>query len=306
MCVSGAAVAQGFPARPVRIIVDLAPGGATDLTARAAAQAIRELGQPVLVENRAGATGAVAGAYVAKSPADGHVLLLVTASATLTAVLEKDQPFSLEKDFRPVSLLVSVPYLLIVRADLPARNVEELLALARSRPGKLSFGSSGTGGGSHLLGESLAMGAGVKLLHVPYKGSAQSSVATAGGEIDMSFTTISTATPLMAAGKVRPVAVASKARVSAIGQVPTFLEAKIPLVKTSWFGMLAPAGTPADVVGRLNASLVKGMNQPAVAEMLHKQGALPTTTTPEEFGALIREELEDNARLVKALNLQPE
>lgn len=300
------AVAQSFPAKPLRLVVGYPPGGGTDTTARVVGQKLADsLGQQVVVENRPGATGIIANQYVAKAPADGYMMLMLTANDTALPALHAKLPFDLVNDFAPVSLLTIGPMVLVVNMALPARNVSELIALAPSR--KLSFGSSGIGGTPHLAGELFGMKAKVKLLHVPYKGGSELVVAVTSGEIDMCFTSITSALNLTAAGKLRAVGVSSAKRVSAMPAVPTLDEAGLPGYDySSWYGVAVAAGVPKDIVAQLNAHIVKVVSSPEIREALNKQGFEPQTSTPTQFASLIEREIVQNTALAKQAGIQPQ
>ena len=302
------ALAQSYPVKPIRMIVGFAAGGATDATARMVAQKLSEhLGQPVVVENRTGAGGSIATERVAKSPADGYTLLLMPASGPIDSVLRAKLPYDLERDFAPVSLVVIGPYVLVVHPSVPARNVKELIALARSQPGKLSYGSAGVGSSAHLANELFNSMAKVSIVHVPYKGGAESVIANAAGEVDLNFASINTALPLLEAGKLRPLAVTSAKRSSLMPSIPTLDESGLPgYDRTGWWGVLAPAGVPKDIIAQLNAAIAKAVNTPEMKESLNKLGFEPQTSTPEQFAALIRSEIAQNATLIKTAGVKAE
>ncbi len=302
-------LAQNYPVKPIRIIVGYGAGGGADVTARMVGQKLFELlGQPVVVENRTGAAGSIATARVAASPADGYTLLMAVSGDTVLPALRAKLPYDLERDFAPVSLVTIGPYLLVVHPSVPARNASELIALARSRPGKLNYGSAGVGGGVHLAGELFNLMAKVNIVHVPYKGgSAESVIAVAVGQIDISFPNIPAALPLLEARKVRSLAVTSARRASLMPSIPTLDESGLPGYDRSvWYGLLAPAGVPKDIIAQLHAVIGRIVNTPEMKEAFNKQGAEPQTNTPEQFAALIRNELAQNAGLVKLAGLKVE
>ena len=301
-------LAQSYPIKPIRMVVGFPAGSGTDSMARIAAQKLSEqLGQTVVVDNRGGAAGSIATEAAAKSPADGYTLLILAAADAVQPALRAKLPYDLERDFAPVSLMVTGAFPLIIHPSVPVRNVKELLALARSKPGKLSYGSSGIGSSAHFGGELFKLMAKVNILHVPYKGSAESSVATAAGEVDISFSSIPAALPLMKAGKVKALAVTSSKRSSAMPDIPTLDEAGVPGYDRSiWYGIVVPAGTPKDVIAQLNAAVGKSINTPEMKETLFKQGLDPQANTPEQFTAFIRSEIAQNAKLVKAMGLKVE
>ncbi|MBI3068913.1 MAG: tripartite tricarboxylate transporter substrate binding protein [Betaproteobacteria bacterium] len=276
-------------------------GGGGDTTARMVARKLSEhLGQPVVVENRAGASGAIANELVATSPADGYTLLMVTATATIVSALRARLPYDLERDFAPVSLVVSGPFVLVVHPSVPVRSAKELIALARSQPGKLNYGSTGVGTSTHLAGELLNLMARVNIIHVPYKGSADAAVATAAGEIDMSFPSITAALPLLQAGKFRAIAVTGTKRASLLPLIPALNESGLPgYDRVTWRGVLAPAGVPKNIIARLNEMIRKVINTAEMRASFGREGMEPHTSTPEEFAAYIHREIAQNAKLIK-------
>lgn len=302
------ALAQGYPVKPIRLVVGYPPGGGTDVTARVVAQKVSEnLGQTMLVENRPGANGAIAAERVAVSPADGYTLLLMSSNDAVLPALRAKLPFDLERDFAPVSLLTIGPMVLAVHPSVPARNIKELISLARSQPGKLSFASSGVGGTPHLAGELFNLMAKVRLVHVPYKGGADAVVATASGQVDMSFASVTSALPLIKVGKLKALAVTSATRVSSAPSIPTVNESGLPgYDRSSWYGIAAPAAVPKDIIARLNAEIGKAVNTPEMKESLNKQGLEPQTNTSEQFVALVHKEIADSARLIKLTGAKAE
>ena len=292
--------AQTYPVRPVRIVVGFAPGGGADTTARMLAQRLPEqLGQPVVVENRTGASGAIADERVATSPPDGYTLLLMTASEAILPALRK-LPYDLERDLAAVSLVAMMTFVVVIHPSVPARNVEELIAIARSQPGKLSYGSAGVGGGAHLAGALFNLMAGVNIVHVPFKGGSESAVATASGQIEMNFLTIPALLPFLEGGRLRPLAVTTGERASIMPWVPTLNESGLTgFNRASWYGLLSPAGVPKEIIARLNSAVEKVVNTAEMKEAFSRQGLEPSTTTPEQFAALIRREITENAKLVK-------
>lgn len=299
--------AQSYPVKPIRIVVGFTAGGAPDVAARMVAQRLPDyLGQPVIVENRTGASGSIANERVATSPADGYTLLLMPASGTILPALRARLSYNLERDLTPVSLVAFGAFVLAVHPSVPARNVKHLITLGRLHPGKLSYGSSGVGSVSHLAGELFNLMARVNIIHVPYKGGAESVVATAAGEIDMGFINIPAALPLLS-GKLRPLAVTSAKRAALLPSVPTLNESGLLGYNCSaWYGVLAPAGVPKDIIARLNTEIGKVVNAPETKESFYKQGLEPQTNTPEQFAALIHAEIAQNAKLVKLAGVKRE
>ena len=294
--------AQSYPSKPIRVFAHEV-GGGNDVAARLLAPKLSEnVGQPVVIENRSGAGGSIATEAVAKSPPDGYTLLILAASDTIVAALHPKLPYDLERDFAPVSLVAAGTAVLVVHPSLPARDVKELIALARSNPGKLNYGSSGVGNSSHLMGELFNVMAGVKIVHVPYKGSAGSSAATAAGEIEMSFPSIVAVGPLLKAGKIKALAVTSARRNSLMPSLPTIGESGLPgYDRSTWWGVVAPTGVPREVIVRLQAGIFKAVNTPEVKTAFNRQGLDPQTEpgTPEQFAAFVRGEIAQSAKLVK-------
>jgi tripartite-type tricarboxylate transporter receptor subunit TctC len=300
--------AQGYPVKPLRMVVGFPAGGAADIIARMLAQNFSEhLGQPAIVENRPGAGSSIATERVAASPADGYTLLMLGASGAAQSALRARLPYDLERDLAPVSLVVTAPFVLVVHPSVPAHNVAELIALARSRPGKLNYGSNGVGAAIHLAAELFNWMAKTNIVHVAYKGSAEYVVAVAAGEIDMSFSTLTAVLPLLKVDKLRALAVTSAKRASLTPSLPTLGESGLPgYDRSTWFGVLTPAGVPKDIIAQLNAVIGKIVNTPEMSEAFSQQGLEPQTGTPEQFAALIRSEIAQNARLIKLAGVKPE
>jgi tripartite-type tricarboxylate transporter receptor subunit TctC len=292
-----------FPARPATMIVPFAPGATTDVLGRIIAQKLAEAwGQPVLVENRTGASGTIGLGALAKAPADGHTFGMVIISNATHAAMQGPKPtLDLLRDLAPVTLAASQPYLLLINASMPVRSVRDLVALARSRPGALTYGSSGVGSVLHLAGELLAAQTKVKLTHVPYKGAAPALSDVAGGHIAMLFTTRVTAQSLIAAGKVRALAVTSSERVPVMRDVPTVQESGItgPFEVSGWYGISVPAGTPPAVIERLNADIVRALKLPDVRERMQADGTMVVGSTPAQFGEMLRDEIQKWRRIVE-------
>jgi tripartite-type tricarboxylate transporter receptor subunit TctC len=301
---SRAATAQeDYPTRPVRVIVPYLAGGAADIFARTLAQKLGDsLKHPFIVENRAGANGGIGTEFVAKSAPDGYTLL-ATASGPITVnpILYAKVPYDPVKDFAPVAQCTVYQYVLVTLAGSPIRSIADLVDAARAKPGALSYGSTGIGGGNHLAGELFALATGTRMIHVPYKGSAAALADLLGGQLTFMFDTVITSVPQIRAGKLRAFAVSSLKRASSLPDVPTMDEAGIKGFDISqWQGVLAPAGTPGAIVGRLNAEIVKAMRTPEMHErMITKGGNEIVTGTPEDLAALIRSDLQKYAKLVK-------
>ena len=301
-------LAQPFPVKPMRIVVGFSPGSAADFTGRLLAQKIAEvMGQPVVVENRTGAAGSIATERVAAAAADGYTLHMVTAPDTAQPVLRVRLPYDLERDFAPVTMVVSGAFMLTVNPSVPARNVKELLALARAQPGKLSYGSSGVGSSAHLAGELLNAMTQTKLLHVPYKGAGEVVIANVAGQVDAGFPSYVAANALIQSGKLRALAVPSAKRSALMPHIPTLHESGVTgYDRYSWYGISVPAGTPRRIIERLHAVIVKIVSAPEVTEALNRQGFEPQTNTPEQFAAHIRSEIAQNTKLIKSFGLKSE
>lgn len=299
-------LAQSYPVKPIRIVVGFPVGSGSDTSARMVAQKLLEhLGQPVVVENRTGAAGQIATERVTTSPADGYTLMMMTSSETIRPALRANLPYDLKRDLAPVSLVAIAPYVLLVHPSVPARNVKQLIALARAQQGKLSYGSTGVGSTSHLAGELFNFMAKVHLVQVPYKGSPESATAIAAGEIDTSFSIITSVLPMLQAGRIRPIAVTSAKRASLIPSIPTIDESGLPGYDCSaWFGVVAPAGVPKNIIARLNE--VIGKTAPEMKESLNKQGIEVQTNTAEQFGAFIDREIAQNLKLIRSAGVKAE
>ncbi len=302
------AVAQAYPVRPVRMLVGFTSGSGADATARAVGQKLSDVfGQPFIIENRVGASGTLATERVSQSQADGYTLLVMTGADTAQPALRAKLPYDLQKDFAPVSMLATGPLLLVVHAALPAQNVAELIALANARAGKLNCGSAGVGTATHFAGALFNLKTRVKTTHVPFKGGVESAVATAAGDIDMSFPGIPAAVPLLERGKLRALAVTSAKRATLLPVVPTLDESGLRGYElVSWYGVSAPTGVSNEIITRLNAAIGKVVNVPAMKDWLIKQGFEPQTNTPAQFAAFIGREIAQGAELVKATGLKVE
>lgn len=300
---AGAAAAQGnYPAKPIRLIVGYTPGGATDIVARLLATKLQEaLGQTVIVENKPGAGSNIASELVAKSAPDGYTLLVGSIANATNMVVYKNLGYDTLRDFAPVTQLMSAPSVLAVHPSFPAKNLQELIALAKRDPGKYAFASSGSGGSPHLAGEMLKLRAGIDLIHVPYKGAAPALSDLLGGQVQMAFQTALSAVPHLQSGQLRAVAVAANKRLAQLPNVPTMAEAGLPDFEvSSWNGLFAPAKTPPEIVARLHAEAVKALTTPDLREKLNAQGAEAVGSTPEEFRAYIRAEIEKWGKVVRA------
>lgn len=301
------AQAQGFPAKPLRLIVPYPPGGSADILARAIGQKASEgLGQPVVVENRAGAGTIIGTEALAKSPGDGYALMLGTVSShAINPALNSKLPFDPVRDFTPVSLVASIPFAMIVHPSVPAKSVQEFVALAKSRAGQVNYSSAGNGTSNHLAGELLKSMAGIDMVHVPYKGSAPALNDLLAGQVSLMFDLVLTAAPHIKSGAARGLAVTGTQRSAVLPDLPTVAESGLPGYEVSaWFGIFAPAGVPQQVVQRLNADFVKAMQQPDLKQRLASLGADPLTSTPAEFSAYLRAEIGKWAKVVKASGMK--
>ena len=302
-CLTFGALAQGYPNRPIKLVVPFPAAGTTDILARAAAQKLTEsLGQAVVVDNRPGAGGNIGSDLVAKSAPDGYTLLMGTVGThAINPSLYAKMPYDHIKDFVPVVLVASVPNVLVVNLDLPVNSVADLIKLAKAKPGAINFASSGSGTSIHLSGELFKTMAGVDMTHVPYKGSSPALTDVMGGQVQVMFDNLPSSLALIKAGKLRAIAVTSMVRAPALPNVPTINESGLPgFEASSWFGVLAPAGTPAPIVARINAEVNKWLQSADAREKLLAQGAEAAGGSPEQFAAFIRSETEKWAKVVKA------
>ena len=302
------AQAQSYPAKPIKVLVGFAAGGASDVTARMLAPKLAaNLGQQFVIENRLGSGGAIATEAVAKSAADGYTLLLMPAADAAQPAVRRKLPYDLERDFVPVSRIVLGPWVLVVNTSVPARTTQELFALARAHPGKLNYASSGIGSSAHITTELIKSMARIDLVHIPYKGVSDGVTATAIGQADMILASYPAAQPLLHLRKVRPLAVSIGKRWVIMPEVPTLDESGLKgFDRSGWYGILAPAGVPREIVMRLNTVIGAIVNTPEMSDALRKQGLEPSTSTPEEFGAFIRNEVAQNIRIAKSAGINVE
>jgi tripartite-type tricarboxylate transporter receptor subunit TctC len=299
--------AQSFPSKPLRIVVPFSAGGPTDITARFIAPRMTELlGQPIVIDNRAGATGIIGAELVAKSPPDGYTLLMATASVVaINMVTYSKLPYDTLRDFQPLTPIMTTATILVVHPSVPAKNLKELVALAKARPGQITMASAGTGGTLHLPIEMLMKSAGVKLTHVPYKGAAPAVIDVIAGQVSGMFVDLPVISPYVKAGKVRALAMASPKRSVYFPDVPTTKEAGYANVELqNYYALFLPAKTPRDIVAKLHDTAVKTVNTPAVHEKLVGTGADPLTMTPEEFTRFLRADIEMWGRVVKAAGVK--
>ena len=302
------ALAQSYPSRPIRWVVAASPGGGGDIVARLLAPELTQLlGQQVVVDNRPGASAMIGAAIAAKAPADGYTWLFGTGQHTINPNLVKKMQYDIVNDFTPVTPLVFTRYFLMVHPAVPARSVKELIALAKARPGQLNLGSGGTGSTGFLSGVLLQVMAEIKMVHVPYKAVGPALTDLAGGHVDLMFPSITSGIPFHRAGKLRGLGVTSPRRHPSIPDIPTIAEAALPGYEMqSWFGILVPAGTPREIVNRINAVFVKLVNSPTTRGALIAQGTDPKTDTPEGFARLIQHELARNAKLLRGVGVEPQ
>jgi tripartite-type tricarboxylate transporter receptor subunit TctC len=306
--VPGHASAQAWPSRPVRIIVPFQPGGSTDIFARLAAQKLSEqFGKQFYVENVAGATGNVGTAQAARSAPDGHTLLIAFSSYVVNPTLFPKLPFDPDKDFAPVTLAVAAPNLVTVNPSLPARDLKELVALIKANPGKYTYTSGGVGTQAHLLAEMLRLSQGLDIVHVPFNGAAPAIASAMAGHTPIAWATIASAKQALEAGQLRALAVASKTRSQLLADVPTTAEAGYPDIQgDSWVGLLAPAGTPNEIIGAVQREIAKIIALPDVKERLPTLGFEAVGSTPQEFATRIKVETEMWGKVIRAANIKSE
>jgi tripartite-type tricarboxylate transporter receptor subunit TctC len=296
------AFAQAYPSKPVRIVVPYSAGGGTDIVARAVGQKLAEKwGQSVIVDNRVGANGIIGADAVAKAPADGYTLLMSTpAEVSTNPHLYANIPYNAERDFAPVTLIAVTPLVVAVNPGVPAKSVQELIALAKEKPGTMGFATPGAGSAQHLSGELLMMSAGIKLVHVPYKGAGQSIPDVIGGQVPIGIYGVLTISQHAKAGRLRMLAVTTPQRSSAYPDLPTLAESGFPGFDTSlWFGLVAPAATPRPVIGKLHDNVIEMLKLPDVKERIASQGADIVGDTPAEFAAFISAESAKYAKIIK-------
>jgi tripartite-type tricarboxylate transporter receptor subunit TctC len=305
-CVTSA-FAQGYPTRPIRMVIGFPPGGGTDIIGRIVAHKLSEvIGQQVLPDNRGGASGQIGAEIVAKAPPDGYTTMMVhIAAISILPSLVAKLPYDAEKDFAPISLVAIGPNLLVVHPSLPVRTVKELIALAKARPGQLQYASPGAGTVQHIAGELFKMQAKVDMLHVPYKGSGQSIVDLVAGQVHMDFDSVPPVINHVKAGRLRALAVTSEKRFSLLPQMPTVSESGLPgFDMSTWWGLVAPGAVSKEIIAKLHAETVKLLKQNDVKEKIANVGAEVVGTSPEEFAAFIRSERAKYAKVVKAANIK--
>ena len=297
-----------YPARPVRMIIPFPPGGGTDLVARTLAQKLTETwGQPVIVDNRAGANGIIGTDLGAKSKPDGHTLLVVIATHAINPSLYRKLPYDTAADFAAVTLMAQYPFILTIHPSLPAKTVRELIALAKARPGQLSYASSGNGSGPHLGFELFKIMAKVDFVHVPYKGSGPANVDLISGQVQAMFNNFIAAIPHIKTGKLRVLAVTSAKRSQVMLELPTLAESGFPgFDVTGWYALLAPSGTPQAIVAKVQADVAGALRVPAVHTRLSSEGAEPVGSTPDEFEKFLAAEIRKWTKVIKDANVTPQ
>ena len=300
--------AAGYPTRPIRMVAPASAGGPVDVIARALAVSLAEvLGQQIVVDNRAGAAGLIGADIVAKAAPDGYTLLMgFSGPLAIVPHLVKQVPYDTNKDFSPITLAASSPYVLLVHPGLPAKSVKELIDLARAQPGKLLYASGGTGVGIHMAGELFNLAAGVKITHVPYKGAGPGMTALLAGEVNMMFNGLSAALPHVKSGRLRALAVGGDRRSPLLPQLPTIAEMGLQFNTSGWYGVLGPAGMAPALVARLKADITRAINTAEAKERMAALAVDIIASTPEEFGKQLRQEYAQWGRVVKAAGLQPQ
>ncbi len=303
---SSAALGQTYPVKPIRMILPFPPGGPTDITGRSIAQKLSEqLGQPVVPENRPGAAGNLGLEIGAKAAPDGYAITLTAPPIAVSPSLYTKLNYDAIKDFAPVSLVAAIQNIMVVHNSVPAKTVKEFIALARRRPGELNFSSSGAGSTNHLATEMFRGRFNIKMVHIPFKGSIPALVALMSGEVDMGTMAVPGAIPIVRAHKVRPLAVLSERRVAALPEVPNMKESGVDdFVMPIWYGILAPSGTPREIVNRLNTEIHKALASPDLVQRLANSGVEPLVSTPEQFSEFIKSEMVRYAKVVKDAGLK--
>jgi tripartite-type tricarboxylate transporter receptor subunit TctC len=299
--------ARDYPTKPIRFLVPYPPAGGTDIVARTLTEPLAQvLGQPIIIDNRGGAAGNLGTDLAAKAPADGYTVLFTLSSHTINPRLYDKLPFDVEKDFVPVSLAAMIPQVLVVNPAVPVTNVKELIALARSQPGKLNYASVGTGSPGHIAGELFKLKTGIDMVHVPYKGGGPAVTDTLGGQVQLLFVSLPAALQYVKAGRLRALAVTSDQRSVAAPDIPTIAESGVDCVVNSWYGALVPARTPPAIVAKLQAAFAKVLATPEIRQKLLAQGAEATSSTSAEFDRLIRDELAKWDYVIREAKIKPE
>ena len=304
---AGLAHAQDYPNKPIRMIVPYPPGGGTDVVARIVNEKLSlELGQSIVIDNKGGAGGSVGTEVASKATPDGYTILLTLSSHTINPKLFPKLGYDVERDFIPISLAASIPQILVANPSVPASNMQELLAWMKANPGKVNYASVGVGSPAHIAGELLKLKSGVQMTHVPYKGGGPAMTDVIGGQVQLAIVSMPAALQFVKAGRVKALAVASAKRSASAPDVPTIAEGGLDVVVESWYGVLVPAKTPAPIVAKLNAAMVRVLAMPDVKEKLFAQGAEAVSNTPAEFEAIIKDELGKWEYVIREAKITPE
>lgn len=300
-----AIAAVGYPQKPIRLVLPFAPGGGTDVLARALSAKLEEvLGASVVIDNRPGAGGTLGAALVARAAPDGYTFLFTSASYVFTPSLYKDLPYDPLKDFRPITMFASSPHILVVHPSMPVKSVKELLALARKRPGEIHFSSGGVGSNIHLTTELLTYMAKIKLVHVPYKGGGPAQIGLMSGEVQVMLPGFQPAFPFVKSGRMRALAVSTKERSPVLPDLPTIDEAGVPgYDKSAWYALFAPAAVPESIIARVHQAAVKVLKNPDIAKQLAAEGAVTVGNSPAEFDAFVRSEIAAWRKLIREMKL---
>jgi len=304
---AGLAHAQDYPSKPIRMIVPYPPGGGTDVVARIVNEKLsQELGQSIVIDNKGGAGGSVGTEIASKAAPDGYTILLTLSSHTINPKLFPKLGYDVERDFIPISLAASIPQILVANPSVPANTMPELLAWMKANPGKVNYASVGVGSPAHIAGELLKLKSGVQMTHVPYKGGGPAMTDVIAGQVQLAIVSMPAALQFVKAGRVKALAVASAKRSASAPDVPTIAEGGLDVVVESWYGVLVPAKTPAPIVARLNAAMVKVLAMPDVKEKLFAQGAEAVSNSPAEFEAIIKDELGKWEYVIREAKIPPE
>jgi tripartite-type tricarboxylate transporter receptor subunit TctC len=300
--------AQSYPVRPVRVIVPFPPGSGADITTRIVAPRLSEaLGQQLVVENRAGAAGNIGAEVAARAAPDGYTLLAAPASIAISQTLYRKLPFDLVRDFQPIAMLASVPFILVVHPSLPAKNVKDLVALAKSRPGQINYASTGSGSSPHLTAEMLKLQAGIDVVHVPYKGTPLAVTDLLTGQVSFMFANALSVLPQVSGGRLRALGITSAKRSATTPQLPTMIESGLPGFESgTWYALLAPAGTPPSVIERLHAASIKIITNPDIQSRLRSMGGEPATLSPQQTTAFLKAEYERWGRVIREAGIKAE
>jgi tripartite-type tricarboxylate transporter receptor subunit TctC len=309
LAISAGVSAQGYPTKPIRIVIPTAPGGNPDFIARPVAQKMSDsMKQPIVIDNRPGAAGIIGVEYVARAAPDGYTILFGAIGHVATpSALHAKLAFDAIKDFAPIAMLAAAPFALFVHPSLPARSVQELVALAKARPGQINYASFGIGSFTHFVTESLSASVGIKMVHVPYKGSAPAAAALLAGEVVLSFDALQATLPQVQAKRLHALAIGAARRAPIAPDIPTFAEAGFANVTASaWFGLFAPAGTARDIVVKLHAEAVKALASPEIRDQFERAGIEPIGNTPEEFSAIVRSDIARFTRIAREAGIRAE